>query len=175
MSSYTDTLQVSYHNTASKLLKHDVWVVRKSFRYYIGAENSNQWVDIPMGFLTDGASVPRLFWNLIPPWGKYGQATVVHDYLCEHGQIVQNDKTVQITRKQTDKIFKEAMQVLDVPKWKVWTMTTAVNLYRKATRKVKPVLTCKKAMIEDLIRENAQLGTFELTEGQIEIIKEVEL
>ncbi len=36
---------------------------------------------IPRGFVTDLASVPRLFWTAFPPCGKYTSAAVVHDYL----------------------------------------------------------------------------------------------
>jgi hypothetical protein len=30
------------------------------------------WLNVPAGYLTDGDSVPRVFWSLIPPWGAYG-------------------------------------------------------------------------------------------------------
>ncbi len=36
---------------------------------------------IPRGFVTDLASVPRLFWTAFPPCGKYTTAAVLHDYL----------------------------------------------------------------------------------------------
>lgn len=37
-------------------------------------------VEIPEGFETDGASVPRLFHWFISPFGKLYDAAVVHDY-----------------------------------------------------------------------------------------------
>ena len=45
--------------------------------------NNKEWF-VPTGTVVDGASIPRLFWNLIgPPFvGKYRQASVVHDYYC---------------------------------------------------------------------------------------------
>lgn len=38
-------------------------------------------VTVPRGFVTDFASVPRLFWVAFPPCGRYTPAAVVHDYL----------------------------------------------------------------------------------------------
>src|SRR5262249_35732270 len=36
---------------------------------------------VPRGFVTDFASVPRLFWSLLPPIGRYGYAALFHDYV----------------------------------------------------------------------------------------------
>lgn len=39
---------------------------------------------VPKGTQTDGASVPRFFWSLYPPFsGKYRKAAVVHDVYCQ--------------------------------------------------------------------------------------------
>ncbi len=39
-------------------------------------------VIVPEGFITDGASIPRIFWTLIGPpmGGDYDQSAVLHDY-----------------------------------------------------------------------------------------------
>lgn len=37
-------------------------------------------VRVPRGFVSDYASVPRIFWTLVPPH-HYPQASVLHDYL----------------------------------------------------------------------------------------------
>jgi len=39
-------------------------------------------VTIPAGFITDGATVPRLFQNLVPSFGRYLPAVIIHDYMC---------------------------------------------------------------------------------------------
>lgn len=41
-------------------------------------------VVVPVGFESDGASVPRIMWPIIgPPMrGRYLTAAIVHDYLC---------------------------------------------------------------------------------------------
>lgn len=36
---------------------------------------------VPKGFETDLTSVPRIFWSIYPPFGKYQTAAIVHDYL----------------------------------------------------------------------------------------------
>lgn len=90
------------------------YIVLKEFRYYVGSETSGIYVDIPVGFDTDGASVPQILWNILPPFGKYGQAAVVHDMLYRYGKYVVNGIEVDITRAQADSIFLESMRVLGV-------------------------------------------------------------
>ena len=39
--------------------------------------------DVPAGEETDGASIPKAFWLMSPPFtGKYREAAVIHDYYC---------------------------------------------------------------------------------------------
>lgn len=40
-------------------------------------------VEVPAGFVTDGASVPRLLWWLLPMTGSYMRPAALHDYLCD--------------------------------------------------------------------------------------------
>ncbi len=83
------------------------WVLRQEFSYDIGYEGSGEFITIPLGFVTDFASIPRFFWNIFPKWGKYGNAAVVHDYLYWDQFF---------SREKTDKIFLEGMEILDVKK-----------------------------------------------------------
>lgn len=100
-------------------LRNGKWRVENSFDYHVGKVDSREVITVPKGFTTDFASVPRIFWTLIPPDGKYSQAAVLHDYL-----YVQKITT----RKKADKIFLEAMKVLKVPFWKRRVMYYAVRL-----------------------------------------------
>lgn len=43
-------------------------------------------VKVPAGFIFDGASTPRLFWSIIPPYKDVKIAACVHDHLCEVAQ-----------------------------------------------------------------------------------------
>lgn len=65
---------------------------------------------VPEGFITDFASVPRVFWTLLPPaTGRHREAAVLHDYLY----------TIKSTsRKFADNIFLDAMIGAKVPAWK---------------------------------------------------------
>lgn len=156
MSSFTKfntDVELKIHNEASILLEKDHWVTTKEFIYYLGNESSDQFVIVPAGYLTDGASVPRMLWSLIPPWGKYGQAAVLHDYLCDYGKIIDKDKPVYITRKQIDEIFFEALEVLKVPKLTISLIKTGVNTYRKLTKPNVPNITSKKKELEVSIKE----------------------
>jgi hypothetical protein len=39
-------------------------------------------VTVPKGFASDGASAPRLFWGIVPPFKRTKKASFVHDWLC---------------------------------------------------------------------------------------------
>ena len=130
---------LTYAPEESKILGKDHWRVMSPFRYYLDDKYSTRWVYVPEGYLTDGASVPRLFWNLVPPWGVYGQAAIVHDYLCEFLSITVDGMSQNITRKQADRIFLEAMKVLEVPAYLRYPMFYAVSAYRVIARIEGPV------------------------------------
>jgi len=94
-----------------------------SFGY---TSNAGELYIIPAGLKTDFASVPRGFLWLIDSIGKYGRATVFHDWLCE-SKIV--------NRKKADKLFLEAMEALGVGWLKRKVMYRAVRGYSIITRK----------------------------------------
>jgi hypothetical protein len=151
MSSFTEfsaPLRIQYDKDASAVLGHDHWRVTESFRYSIGGKDTQQWVTVPAGYLTDGASVPRIFWSLIPPWGAYGQAAVVHDLLCEYLSIVDHGKPKAITRQRCDEIFSEAMTVLGVPASTRLTISEGVALYRNLSGANKPSTRPEKRLLE---------------------------
>jgi hypothetical protein len=39
-------------------------------------------VHVPAGFIFDGASTPRIFWSILPPFKDVKVAACIHDYLC---------------------------------------------------------------------------------------------
>lgn|SRR5574337_169544 len=43
--------------------------------------NAGEVITVPIGCTTDGASTPKAIWNVIPPFGTYWLAAVLHDYL----------------------------------------------------------------------------------------------
>lgn len=120
----------AYAHEASATLKRDLWVVTKPFSFYIGDKHSGRWVHVPIGFMTDGASVPRMLWSFIPPWGVYGQAVILHDFLCEYLSITVDGLPADITRQYADELFDEAMKVLRVPDQLRETIFNGVSAYR---------------------------------------------
>ena len=91
--------------TVSPLADGRHWFLREEFGYDVGAEGSEDTVNVPEGFMTDFASVPRPLWWLFPRWGRYGNAAVIHDF-CYWDQ--------RRIRKEADGILFEAMGVLAV-------------------------------------------------------------
>ncbi|HIB1629821.1 TPA: DUF1353 domain-containing protein [Salmonella enterica subsp. enterica serovar Muenchen] len=95
------------------------WRVYEPFEFYLSDDNSDV-IEVPAGFVTDLASVPRIFWTLLPPDGKYAKAAIIHDYLYDNALR---------TKKEADLIFLDGMTVLGVPKWKRLVMYQAVRLF----------------------------------------------
>lgn len=138
MSSFTEKLTVTkiVEKVDKKFLwlfpykgNKDYWITARAFRYYVGAENSADFIDVPEGFKTDFASVPRPFWSILPPDGDYSQAAVLHDFLYT---------TKPRTRDAADKIFLEAMGVLGVDDWKRYIMFEAVHVFGQIAWDNKP-------------------------------------
>ena len=127
MSSFTSELVV-------QALDDSKWKVAEEFNYNIGAADSHKAVEVPVGFITDFASIPRPLWVLLPPWGKYGKAAVIHDFMyTEHKHSIHSaegvESFVQIDRKQADDIFLEAMGVLGVGVITRYAMYYAVRAF----------------------------------------------
>jgi hypothetical protein len=78
-------------------------------------------IHIPLGFITDFASVPKLLWNVMPPTGKYGKAAVVHDFLYRTPHMA--------TKAEADNVFLEAMTALGVGRFTRQTMYWGVRMF----------------------------------------------
>lgn len=78
------------------------------------------WVTrIPAGFVTDGASVPRVLWNILPPFGAYSRSALLHDWLYFSGEC---------SRAEADRRFMESMEREGVSLWKRWVMYSGVRM-----------------------------------------------
>jgi hypothetical protein len=114
MSGFTDVLVVS------PLADGKTWVIVREFGYDVGEENSGDHIGVAIGFKTDFATVPRPFWAILPKWGRYGNASVIHDWLYW---------TQTRPRPEADGIFLEAMGVLGVSSLVKRPMYWAVRLF----------------------------------------------
>lgn len=88
-------------------------------RYKYGALN------IPKGFQTNGANIPRIFWSIFPPNSpEYISAALVHDYLCDKAKNKQD-------YKEADEIFYAMLKALEVARWKAKLFYLACRAYHK--------------------------------------------
>lgn len=110
------------------------WKLCEAVEYNVPAKivqkhRGPDFVLVKPGFTTDLASTPRLFWNLVPPFGRYTAAAVVHDYLYQAHEG---------TRKHADQVFLEAMRELNVLPIKAQAMYRAVRVFGRGPYKRGP-------------------------------------
>ena len=126
MSSFTNALIAKFNGDGK------TWTVDQPFRYYIGAEDSGEYIDVRIGFKTNMASIPRLAQWLIPKMGKWDQGAVVHDLSYRDGYYIKDiadmPMPMKLTRKRADQIFIEAMKVLNVKKWRRYLIYSGVRI-----------------------------------------------
>jgi hypothetical protein len=98
----------------------DDWVLAQALKYKTAA---GELITVPVGFVTDLASVPVGFRNLFPINDRSRKAAVVHDYLysLKNG----GDKG----REKADQIFLHAMKLCGVAWWKRSLMYRAVRMF----------------------------------------------
>lgn len=113
MSSFTSPLQV-------EVIGDLQFRLLTPFDYHVGEYPSDEVITVPVGFVTDFASIPQALWSILPPHGIYAKAAIVHDYLYEHGTK---------GRKYADDVFDEGMKVLGVPDFTRRSMYRAVRLF----------------------------------------------
>lgn len=112
MSSFTTPLHLEW-------IDGKVWRLLQGFRYDTDLLAAGA-VYVPAGFEMDFASVPRFFWRIYPPTGRYGKAAVIHDFLYRRSGC---------SRDLADKIFLEAMEVLEVGWFTRHTIYRAVRMF----------------------------------------------
>lgn len=77
-------------------------------------------IEVPAGFVTDWASVPRLPFAYMVAGGKARAPAVVHDFLYT---------TKVCTRAQADAVFREAMAASGQPWWRRQLMWAGVRMF----------------------------------------------
>ncbi len=95
------------------------WRLMEPFEFWL-TDAPDDVIRVPTGYVTDLTSVPRLFWSIFPPHGRYAKAAIVHDWLYDNALR---------TKAEADRIFLDGMTVLGVPRWRRWVMYAAVRLF----------------------------------------------
>lgn len=81
------------------------WYTTRSLKWEPNPGQRLPSVTVPVGFVTDFASIPRLLWSSLPRDGDYVWAAVVHDYLYWEQRT---------TRDEADDVLNAAMEDLRV-------------------------------------------------------------
>jgi hypothetical protein len=102
-------------DVAVKQIGDDRWQLLQPVVY----KGKEQLFTVPVDFQTDFASVPGVFVWLIPRYGRYTKAAILHDFLCD---------TKPINRSDADGLFRRAMRELEVPFLRRWLMWAAVRI-----------------------------------------------
>ena len=77
---------------------------------------------VPAGFRTDFASVPRVVTWLVPRFGAYTLAAILHDWLVTEGL-----RTGVVSPNDADGIFRRVMRESGVPVIRRWLMWAGVR------------------------------------------------
>ena len=101
-----------------KYLDFNVWELKKELVVLNPIDNL-QTIVVPYNFKTDLASIPRVFWALFPPFGKYIRASIVHDYLISISTSKDNT--------HAHKIFYQLMIHDEVNPFIAWTFYHLVS------------------------------------------------
>jgi len=94
------------------------WELREMLRYRANRED----FEVPVGQITDFASVPRPFIWFLPRYGAYTMAAILHDYLWRVRAATGKMRWIE-----ADGVFRKAMRELRVPFLRRWIMWGAVR------------------------------------------------
>jgi len=110
MCSVRDTVVVKFI-PAVKWYKRAKWELMEVYT------SNNEEVNVPIGFITDGASIPFYARMWFSPTGRYFGAAIVHDYIIvtEHDWAKANYQ------------FKKEIDVLDIKKWRKMLLIASVT------------------------------------------------
>ena len=77
---------------------------------------------VPAGFRTDFASVPRVVTWLVPRFGAYTLAAILHDWLVTEGI-----RSEVVSAREADGLFRRVMRESGVPVLRRWIMWAGVR------------------------------------------------
>lgn len=110
MNQFTTPLDVRRMDTGNR------WEVLAPFEFHLGSADGPEFVRVPVGFVTDFASIPFPVSRLLPPIGKpWDKASVIHDALYRFPEVQHITGTLRlVTRGEADGIYLEGMTVAGV-------------------------------------------------------------
>jgi hypothetical protein len=105
-----------------------LWVLEAPYVYDDGETR----LTVPAGFRFDLASVPRLFWPLVAPFELSIAAPLLHDFLYRYAGDPPPPATKpsrRYTRRDADRLFREAMAAEGVAAWRRYGAFAAARLF----------------------------------------------
>lgn len=92
------------------------WKLHQDLRYIGDREE----FIVPAGYITDFATIPRIAVWLIPRFGAYTKAAILHDWLL-------TDRLGTVSSVDIDNLFRRALRELHVPPYRRNLMWTGVR------------------------------------------------
>lgn len=94
-------------------------------------------IPIPKGFITDGATIPKLFWNILSPFGRFFKSCALHDYICLMAKLKNNEapnlkEGINIAtqyRKRADTLLSLSMKKQGIKLWRRLLIMANVRTY----------------------------------------------
>jgi hypothetical protein len=98
-------------------------------RAFIYVDRDGMRIDVPAGFKTDFASIPRWVWSYISPEDPVILfASVIHDFLYTRKGDLGPESRVAFNRQQADEVLRQAMLVCGARATQAWVVYNAVRL-----------------------------------------------
>lgn len=140
---------ITYATTPSlsPVIDSELWELSKDWNVTVRGTKET----LPKGFLTDGASIPRILWRVCghPMATKRIIPAIVHDAIYA-GTIL------GFTRKEADEIFRDGIIEAGWPNWKAHIEYAALRLFGsphwRASAKAAAILTASLVLFTGCMR-----------------------
>lgn len=108
---------VEYTSDGKRL--EETWRLLEDFHVRVGGSEFT----VPAGFVTDGASIPRMLWRICghPMSTKRLPIAIAHDWMYSGATC--------LTRQEADAIYRDGLVELGFPKWKANIEYSAIRLF----------------------------------------------
>jgi len=127
MSKFTGPLIVEEFDVEKEL-----WKLHEPLVFEVDYLGSGRTIEVPAGFVTDGATIPWPISIILVRWGRYRRAACVHDYGAERLEAGNPHPEMPSWSKAAE-VFLQAMKASGVS-WPVrtgmWAAVRAYDLYK---------------------------------------------
>lgn len=119
---FTDEDSIKWYSLKYKLV---LYTGKEPYLTSSGLTRENVIIVPAETFLSDLASVPKIFQSVFKPNGKYTRAALIHDFLYSKKEV---------NRFAADKIFLEAMKIDEVPFFTRYLFYAAVTFFGSSSK-----------------------------------------